>query len=358
MKKHDYRVKIFGAGSIGNHLAFGCRSLGLGVSMVDTDPAALERTKTRIYPDRYGQWDESIKLYRLDEAPDDQFDLVIIGTPPASHLELTLRELAGNPPALILIEKPLCVATLADINSFLGIDGSTSRTRILVGYNQRYKENTKKFVQLAKTLKLGRVTGLNSNMLESWNGILGAHFWMRNEFDSYLPFTEKGGGALHEHSHALDMFLFIAQELGQGHVTQVKAEFDWVEHESGRYDQSANLKLILESGLSGSVRQDLTTWPPEKELVASFEKGNLIWSMDGNSDSVKLTDSNDKILEAWNFPKTRPDDFIGEITHLVDLLESPDLESHLSLEHGIETMQVIYSALESNGSNSFVSLLR
>ena len=49
------KIKIYGAGSIGNHLANASRTLGYSVDICDIDPAALERTKTQIYPSRYGQ---------------------------------------------------------------------------------------------------------------------------------------------------------------------------------------------------------------------------------------------------------------------------------------------------------------
>ena len=44
------KVKIYGAGSIGNHLAQASRRMGWDVDMCDTDPKALERTK-KLRPD-------------------------------------------------------------------------------------------------------------------------------------------------------------------------------------------------------------------------------------------------------------------------------------------------------------------
>ena len=82
------KVKIYGAGSIGNHLGHACRNKGWDVLMCDSDPAALERTKQDIYPSRYGAWDEAIRLVTPDQLPDEDFDLVIIGTPPDSHLAI------------------------------------------------------------------------------------------------------------------------------------------------------------------------------------------------------------------------------------------------------------------------------
>ena len=43
------------------------------------------------------------------------------------------------------------------------------------------------------------------NGKENWNGILGAHPWLKDEFDSYLGSTKHGGGCLQEHSHGLHL---------------------------------------------------------------------------------------------------------------------------------------------------------
>lgn len=101
-------VKILGAGSIGNHLAHGARQLGWHVTMTDVDPAALERTRQEIYPARYGAWDEAIRLASPEALAGEHFDVVILGTPPDSHLALALTEIRASRPKLLLIEKPLC----------------------------------------------------------------------------------------------------------------------------------------------------------------------------------------------------------------------------------------------------------
>ena len=103
-------VKIIGAGSIGNHLANACVTQGLSVTIVDIDKEALDRTKNIIYPERYEHWDDKIKLTQPSKLGAKKFDIVIIGTPPSSHLSLAIEEIKNNPKA-ILIEKPLCGIT-------------------------------------------------------------------------------------------------------------------------------------------------------------------------------------------------------------------------------------------------------
>ena len=113
------KVKIYGAGSIGNHHANACSSLGWDVTVCDIDVKALERMKKEIYPERYGSWNNRIKLYTLNDCPMNEFDLVIIGTPPDSHLKI-LKDVIVEQPKAILIEKPFCTPYSKNIFSGSG----------------------------------------------------------------------------------------------------------------------------------------------------------------------------------------------------------------------------------------------
>ena len=350
------RVKVIGAGSIGNHLAHGCRSRGWDVTIVDLSTEALERTRDVIYPSRYGAWDDAIILARPEDVEGQNFDVVIVGTPPATHLAVATDEISNAKPRLLLIEKPLAHPDSEALRAFVNIVNA-SPTKVLVGYNQRLKDNTLAFLDAAHSLDLGALKSLRSHMLESWDGILKAHFWMSSEKDSYLAFTDQGGGALLEHSHALNLFLYLARELGQGKPTNVEANIDWINHESGKYDRDSQLHITMESGLVGEVRQDLHTWPAKKEARAEFEKGSLLWTMGDSSDAVQHLSPEGNVVKEWYFPKTRPDDFKGEIAHLGHLLADPHLASPLDLSAGLEVMSVALAAFASSESAGPVSVV-
>ena len=99
------RVKIFGAGSIGNHMAYAFRTKGFEVHVCDNDIEALTRMEMNIYPERYGKWDSKIKLYESSNAPIGGFDIIIIGTPPESHLDIA-RCRGGVPRDLARLQAP------------------------------------------------------------------------------------------------------------------------------------------------------------------------------------------------------------------------------------------------------------
>ena len=61
--------------------------------MHDVDPDAIKRTKEEIYPARYGTWDDEINFIEFPNDNSYEFDLIIIGTPPDTHIELALVQL-------------------------------------------------------------------------------------------------------------------------------------------------------------------------------------------------------------------------------------------------------------------------
>jgi predicted dehydrogenase len=348
------RAKVIGAGSIGNHLAHALRTLEVDVTIVDVDADALERTKTVIYPERYGAFDPAITLAHPDTVGDAAFDLCVIGTPPDTHLKIATAEL-GHGHRAILIEKPLAAPGVQKLLDFAA-KAQKSDTRVLVAYNQRIKTNTVEFLSRVRAEGRGSVTAISGRMREDWAGILKAHPWLKSATDSYLGHTSRGGGALYEHSHAVDFSLFIAHELGQGRPVRVKCESEKVSHAEGSYDKSATLAIEMSSGLVVDVVQDLSTWPADKSLDAVFEKGGVRWEMHGDHDSV-ISSIAGGASEEMTIPKTRPDDFLPEISHVVELLNSTEQwNSPLDLSEALYTSLVLEAALESSETGDWVTL--
>lgn len=347
-------AKVIGAGSIGNHLTYALRSLNVQVTVVDVDKSALERTRTVIYPERYGSFDTSITLAHPDDVGNQAFDLCVIGTPPYTHVTIASRELSVGHRAL-LIEKPLASPGADTLRKFAEIV-EESPTRVLVAYNQRLKTNTAEFLAQAQSLNLGTLTYVSSRMREDWAGILKAHPWLSDATESYLGHTSRGGGALYEHSHAVDFALFIAHELGQGRPETVEATLDTVDHDSGSYDKEAKLSITTTTGMRVTVSQDLYTWPADKSLDAVFTGGELRWEMHGDHDSVHVTTQESGTV-VTNFPKTRPDDFLPEMAHVVNLLTSEgDSVSPLDFSEALYTSWTLEAALTSHTTGSPVTI--
>lgn len=343
------KVKIVGAGSIGNHLAHACRDKSWDVTICDVDQAALDRTKSQTYPDRYGSWDDEIKLILKNNDSGERYDLIFIGTPPDSHINLAIESIKSHQPKVVMIEKPLCGPNLIGAGEILSV-AEQYGVFVGVGYNHRLTENTIAAVRLLSTNDLGKPLSIMAKTREHWGGIFGAHPWLSGPEDTYLGYYARGGGACGEHSHAINIWQYFAELLGQGRVIKVSAVMDIVNNGKAEYDQSAFLTVTTESGLIGNIVQDVVTQPAQKKLRVQFEKGAVEWyvNIDSKNDAVRyipIVGNEDQIIK---IPKKRPDDFKGEINHVEDLLNNKISSSPISLTNGLETMMVISAAYRSD----------
>jgi predicted dehydrogenase len=351
------KVKVYGAGSIGNHLAQACRRIGWEVIMVDADPAALERTKTQIYPSRYGSWDDSIGLFALGTEPIGGFDVIILGTPPDVRMKLALQVLQESP-KVILLEKPLCGPSLAGIPEFeSGLEKST--VAALVGYDHAVSRASKTAGEIIQSGRLGKPLALDVEFRETWKGIFKAHPWLHGPEDTYLGYWARGGGASGEHSHAVHLWQHFAGILGLGQVKEVFAAMQMVKTGKLEYDQACFFNLTTGQGFVGRVAQDVVTEPVKKSVRIQFENGFLEILVNGwSGGDLLLVGEAGKEVEHIQLAKTRPDDFYEEALHIREILDGRVdwRESPISFMSGVKAMQVVRAAHDSRQQGKVVEI--
>lgn len=357
-------VKIIGAGSIGNHLAQASRRMGWDVAITDADSQALERTKTDIYPKRYGAWDEKIQLFQAGSEPKGGFDIIMIGTPPDSHMKLALAVLAEGP-RLLHIEKPLATPDLAGVAEFEAAMREHPKAIVTVGYDHAVSESAefvRDFVSgqlseveppqveppqvggsTSENKPIGEILTLDVEFREHWRGIFGAHPWLAGPADTYLGYWRRGGGAGGEHSHALHLWLYFARSLGWGEIKEQKAMFAMHTEGQAEYDRIAAFLLETEKGM-GRVVQDVITYPARKWARLQGEKGYIEWHCNGapEGDLVRWQIEGQEAQEKI-FVKKRPDDFYRETMHYQKLLsgEIRPEGSPLAYGRGREVVQIL-----------------
>lgn len=349
-------VKIFGAGSIGNHLAHASRTRGWDVTIGDIDASALERTRSEIYPARYGQWDDGITLKDAREIFDEPADIVFIGTPPDSHMVIAMEALERAAPRILVIEKPLCGPDLAGCQTLLERCAQAG-VFAAVGYNHTLGRNTRLAEALWHEHDIGPVVALSARTREHWGGIFRAHPWLAGPEDTYLGFAARGGGACGEHSHAINIWQHFAHLVGAGRVVDVSATLDMVRDGAALYDRACLLSLRTEEGLVGDVVQDVVTEPTEKSARIQGERGFIEWhvNLEPDADAVVFGRSGEA-PETNRLPKTRPDDFKCEVDHLAEVLEHGGDGSPISLRRGLDTMMVIAAAFRSHESGRRIAI--
>jgi len=348
------RFKVFGAGSIGNHLSHAARTLSWHVDICDVDEDALERTQNSIYPERYGAWDESIGLYHSDEAPSGGYDIIAIGTPPDVHLPIALEAIDERPKA-ILIEKPICGPDLAHLSEFSEA-AKTAGIKVFVGYDHVVGEASEKVTDLINAQAGQTAVTIDVEFREHWGGIFGAHPWLDGPHDSYLGFYKRGGGASGEHSHAINLWQHFAHSVGAGRITEISAQMDFVRDDKVDYDRICLMQVVTESGLIGRIVQDVVTNPPRKWARIQMEDGFIEWQcgikpgFDAVTSAFSGADADQLMIE-----KTRPDDFIRELKHIQEHLDS-EQPSPISLQRGADTMAVVKAAHESATNKATVKV--
>lgn len=337
------KVKIFGAGSIGNHLSHASRSLGWEVDLCDLDPAALERTRESIYPGRYGAWDEEIRLFEAGEAPQGGYDMIFVGTPPDNHVRLALEAVAEQPRA-VLVEKPLSPPDMLDLDR-LADEARKRGVAVFVGYDHVVGAAVETVEKLLAENAIGRIETIDVEFREYWGGIFAAHPWLAGPRDSYLGFWKRGGGASGEHSHAVNLWQHVAQAAGAGRVREVDAMLTYVTDDAVDYDSLCSFTLRTESGLVGRCVQDVVTKPPRKWGRVQGSDGHIEWWIghQPGQDAVfwqfGAEERQEKVIT-----KTRPDDFIRELRHIEAAVAGEPADSPISLARGIDTMRVVAAA--------------
>jgi predicted dehydrogenase len=349
------KIKTLGAGSIGNHLSHAARRLGWSVDLVDIDPAALKRAREEIYPARYGKWDDAIGLFTSDAAPKGGYDLILVGTPPDSHMRLALAALDENPRGL-LIEKPVCTPDLAGADELVA-KAAAKGCRMFVGYDHVVGAAADRFCALIDEGRAGDVQTLDVEFREHWGGIFAAHPWLSGPSDTYLGFWRRGGGAAGEHSHAFNLWQHFAHRLGQGRIARVTADLDYVEVDGADYDRLCLANLETDGGLLGRVVQDVVTRPVRKWARLQGSDGFVEWvcGYEPGKDAVIFPGASGNVV-VETFAKTRPDDFILELRHIAAAMNGNAGTSPLAIERGLDTMMVVAASHHSSQTRRSVEI--
>ena len=351
------KVKIYGAGSIGNHMAQASRRMGWDVVVADRDVSALERMKKDIYPSRYGSWDNAIELFEVGKEPKGNFDIICIGTPPDMRMHLAKEALAEKP-KILQLEKPLCTPTLEGLDEFLDEYKKLDNTFCLVGYDHAVAESIEAVVNLLHGDIIGAAETVDVEFREHWQGIFKAHPWLSGPEDTYLGYWKRGGGVSGEHSHALHLWQYLAMEAGLGRWKKASVFMDMKRINDTEYDVLSAFSIETDKGKIGRVVQDVITLPVRKWARIQGNKGFIEWFCNGvpEGDLVRFEKQGEEVSEKI-FKKSRPDDFYREMLHINEIVigKKDPKTSPLSFESGVSVMKFFSQAHKHR--NSVIDIL-
>ena len=339
------KARIFGAGSIGNHLSNALRKLKYGVEVIDIDQLALLRMRNEIYPSRYGEWDHKIKL--LDKPSKEFVDIEIIGTPPDTHANILLGRLKEKNSRFWLVEKPFTIPNKSHIK-YLNDKLTNFKNNIFVGYNHSVSSA---FEELIKDLnKCSSPKKISCSWEEHWGGIFKAHPWLDGPEDSYLGFKNRGGGALMEHSHGIHL-LVILFEVFNLEITNINPLV--LMDKENNYDQKTCLFFEFKnSNVHSFYSTDVISKNVNKSLMIETEEelfSIIFGSDDGNSDTyIKKTKLGEEVKK---FKKTRADDFICEMKLIDKLIKNKSQDSlleNLSCKNALKVANICANIFDNN----------
>lgn len=337
-------ILIIGAGSIGNHFANAGTSLGYKVYVADKYQVSLDRMQNKIYPKRYKKWNKKISLLKFEKRALIKLpliDLVIIGTPPATHFKVyeDLNKLIKF--KKLMFEKPLCTFLQNEKKyKFL-----KKENNVFCGYNHSISKSFLFFEKLFKKLKNVKFIDIKWN--ESWDGILNAHFWLKNEFDSYLGDYKKGGGALQEHSHGLHIAICIAKNFGNLKNYNISSNTLMTSNNEKKYDYLNNI-FFKSKKTNINLEINLLDNPAIKRAKIYHSSGYIEWVVNfkKNYDAVIVANKNKK-NSLKLFKKSRSGEFVNEIKHIISINDKKKYKlSNIKMQNAIETMNLIKNILK------------
>ena len=350
----NIKGKIVGAGSIGNHLCYAARSIGWEITVVDIDQVALNRMRSEIYPSRYGAWDTDIQMLTSGEekinSKDCIYDIVFICTPPDSHLKVASEQLVKHEPKYLFIEKPISSPNSSSELEKLKLQANKTGTKILVGYNHRLTPNTNHLVQVIQNNSFGQVKFLRSNFRENWEGILNAHPWISGLNSTYLGNISLGGGALFEHSHGLDLFLYISKICGLELPKISSISMSRFNSDQLDYDENSICIFEFSKNILGIVEQNVFTRPGIKMLEIEFEDVLVKWFTNSTNAGVEVIDHDGKVVDSLVYNKKRSDDFQPQIQHIDNLILGSEIYSPIAISETESTqsyLEQIYKRFKS-----------
>ena len=164
-------------------------------------------------------------------------------------------------------------------------------------------------------------------------------FWRKNHnfLESYTSDVNKGGGALFELIHQVDLAIWLF-----GPVKKITGYRSKVSKLKIKADDLSNLILIHKNGIAGQIQLDMISpiYRCEAEIVTNKEI--LLWSYKEGK-IIQKTKKRDKIIHKLNKSFKRNDLFINSMKHFIDRVYKKKKIPLCDLKEGSKSLIAINS---------------
>jgi len=309
---------IAGLGSIGRRHLQNLVALG-------QDDIVLYRTHQSTLPD------EALAPYPmetdLEAALAHKPDGVIVSNPTALHLDIAIP--AARAGCHILLEKPVAAHMDERVETLQRV-ATQANIQVLVGFQFRFHPVLNRIKVKLEGGDLGRVYSFRSH----WGEYLpGWHPW-EDYRQGYAARKDLGGGVVNTLCHPLDYVRWLFGEVA--HVSAITSQVSDLELD---VEDAAEISLVMEENILGSVHLDYFQRPPAHWLTINCEKGSIHW--DNAIGVAKVFHVDEGQWEIIEPPAgfERNDLFLEEMRHFLAMIMG-ETESRCRLEDGIEILKL------------------
>lgn len=327
------RILVVGCGSIGARHIRNLRGLHVGeISACDTDKKRLQTVKDecslgKAYTD-------------LKDALADEFDAVLVCTPPSTHIPIARECLKRG--AHLFIEKPLS-NTLEGVDSLIR-EASAKKRVLAVGYNFRFDPGLKTIKDSIAKKELGTVLAARAQFgqfLPDWRP------W-QDYTQSYTAREDLGGGIILDGSHELDYLRWLIGDVREvscfaGRATNLEADTEGI----------AEILLRFESGCLGEVHLDFVRPGYTRDCEIIGEAGVVRW--DYKSRTVSKYEPDAKEWRSLTVSGDNEDMYVAEMKNFIASIQGLERPMVTGLE-GMKSLEVALAAKESAATGKVVRL--
>lgn len=317
------RFAVLGCGSIGRRHLRNLRTLGQkDLLAFDPSSAAREAVESEF----------EIKCFSLlDDVWAEKPETVLVTAPSNMHMELAIAGARNN--CHLFIEKPLSL-TLDGVGDLL--ETVKRQTLItMVGCNMRFHPGPALVKRLIDEGAVGNILAARvqtGSYLPEWRP------WMDYR-DSYSASVRRGGGALLDCIHEIDLALWY---LGPGRVSG--AAIRRADSLGLEVDGLAELLVQHDNGALTSIHLNFVQRDYKRCCQVIGEKGTIYWDFASLAVEVCTSQTAARRYDldpTWNIDQM----YLDEMSYFIDCVEKCK-QTFSSVEDGMAALQIVLSAKE------------
>lgn len=334
MTKKTPHILVLGAGSVGRRHMQNLKQLGCVVSAMDPRNDRLDESEADTGLEH--------RFQSLDAIPDwSPYDGVVIGSPPAFHVDQAMAVLGAGIP--VLMEKPLC-PTLEDAERLDRFVQGLPDARLLLGYTYRWWPPLQDFRQ--------RLSASGDSPILHARFVMSAHLadwhpWERYQ-DFFMASKELGGGALLDESHFIDLMYWFF-----GMPQSITARVEKLSSLEISTDDNVDVIATYPDNLRVTIHLDLFGRPHEKYIRATGENHSIEWCFDPNHVRWSGEMADDWHQQLYNFE--RNDMFVAVAEEFLDIIRH-DTQPSCTLADGLNVMRLIEACRHSSDSGQTINI--